>query len=165
MRKFVFLAVVLVVIVGAVDANAGDNEIRLGGGLIFSDSVYGAGAAFDIGLGDRPLALTPFFEYYKDSGISTITAGADILYKASVGDGNAGVYVGAGGGFLRSSNGTSNSTFMIDARAGLDYGITDKIGIYVEGKYLYASKDESNVKVIDFSDVGAFAGLSFSIGE
>jgi hypothetical protein len=87
--------------------------------------------------------------------------GGDILYKAPIAEGKANVYIGAGGGMLRASNGTSESMFLVDARGGVDYGITDKVGLFVEGKYLYAKKSGAEY----LNDVGAFAGISFKLGS
>jgi hypothetical protein len=165
MKKLLFLSVAAGLFLGLSTADAGDHKLRAGGGLIFEDSTFGGGAAFDIAIGDRPIALTPFFEYYKESGVSSISAGADVLYKVPVADGKAEVYIGAGGGFYRASNGTSESSFLIDARAGLDYGITEVIGIYVEGKYLYSSKETAGVKVLDLNNPAAFVGISFKVGQ
>jgi hypothetical protein len=170
MKKFVLLAVVLVAIAGAVDADAADNQLRAGGGLVFDGTVWGGGAAFDIGIGDRPLAITPFLEYYSKSGLTLMNFGADITYVTGVADGKADVYLGVGAGMVRSSvdNSTldSGSALLVDVRGGLNYGITESVGIYGEVKYMWADKDGTATKVgVDLSDVGALVGISFTLGQ
>ena len=53
---------------------------------------------------------------------------------------------------------------LFDAVCGINVKVYWKIGLYIEGKHLYSRKAIDNVRVIDFSDVGAMVGLSLNLG-
>lgn len=169
MKKLVFLAVVLVAVAGVATADAADVSFRAGGGYLFDAESLGGGIAADIGISEYPIAIAPFFEYYSNDPSTLMTFGADILYKAPIADDKANIYVGAGAGAavadVDGSTLDSATGLLIDVRGGLDYGITDVIGIYGEAKYVWSDKDPSTTKLgIDLSDFGIMVGISFKLG-
>ena len=88
------------------------------------------------------------------------------LYLTPVFNEKADVYLGGGIGLLDVPKiGDPDNTqrgILLDAVAGINYKAFWKIGFYVEGKYIYASKTVNNVKVIDFSDPGFMVGISLN---
>ena len=54
---------------------------------------------------------------------------------------------------------------MFNAVSGVRFKEFWKIRFYIEGKYIYSSKTRNNVQVIDFSNFGAVAGISFDFGK
>ena len=47
---------------------------------------------------------------------------------------------------------------------GINTRVFRKLGVYVEGKYIYSSKTRNNVKVIDFSYFGLLVSISYNFG-
>ena len=58
----------------------------------------------------------------------------------------------------------SERGILFDAALGINTRVFRKLGVYVEGKYIYSSKTRNNVKVIDFSDFGLLVGISYNFG-
>ena len=185
--NYILVAVVAVVSLGAFSsAQAVDVSLRLGqGGLRVDrapDGVLGGGQlALDIKLGKRPIAISISGEYHKkdpdaDSPyeIDNLVA-ANALYMVPVARreseekkvGYTVAYLGGGAGWL-DSPGIGNPDVMerapmFNAVCGINVKAFWKIGIYIEGKYVYSSKTTDNVKVIDFNDFGGMVGISVNL--
>lgn len=162
MKKFALLVALLVGMATAADAQP---TIRVGGGLIFDNTVWGGVAAVDIPISEEtPIFISPFLEYYRKSGVNTIPFGANVLYKAPLGADSGTFYIGAGGGGINVNKG-AGTTYVIDAVGGIQFPLGESLNIYGEVKYMYASKKKNNIKTIDLSDVGAAVGISFGLGQ
>ena len=157
MRKIlVVLAVALCLVAIQTTANA-QVDIRVGGGLIFDNTVPGGGAAVDIALTES-IQISPFADYFHKNSTDIIPLGVNVKLTGPLGESDALFYVGVGGGMVRVDTGTSVNKLLIDAVGGIDYPATEKIYIYMEGRYMWAADDALN-------DVAAFAGIKFSVGE
>ncbi|MBM3262602.1 MAG: hypothetical protein FJY97_04140 [candidate division Zixibacteria bacterium] len=99
MKKLLLAAVALAMLSTATSAYAQKGAIRLGGGLWHAPGTnfVGGGAAADIGLGDKPFALSITAEYYTKSGSKFIPITAVALYRKSMPNGKLGVFFGGGG--------------------------------------------------------------------
>lgn len=53
---------------------------------------------------------------------------------------------------------------LFDLVGGINIKVFWKVGLYVEGKYIYSSKTTDNIKVIDFSDFPVLVGFSLNFG-
>ena len=168
MKKFVIAVAVVALSLGVVGhAQAQGINVRVGGGALFLDeTVWGGAAAVDISISEEmPIAISPFFGFYKKSGTTFLPFGANVLYQIPFSEDQGTFYIGGGAGAFRVSNGGSETAFMADGVGGLKFKIAETISIYGEVQYLYASKKVSGIKVIDLSDIGATVGISFGMGE
>ena len=103
-------------------------------------------------------------ESYEIQGMTVIYA----LYSAPIfKNWKSNYYFGPGIALIEVPKENSNSMekgIAFDAAVGINIKAIWKIGIYIEGKYIYCSKTVDNIKVIDFSDVGFLVGFSFNFG-
>jgi hypothetical protein len=79
------------------------------------------------------------------------------------------VYVGGGFGVLEAPRSDGNDTIMeraigFDAACGISARAFWKMGVYIEGKYIYSRKGDRGARTVDFSDFGALVGLSLDFG-
>jgi len=172
MKKTLLIAIALVML-GAFSSAEAAGTIRAGGGMIFEGSIIGGGAAVDIKLGEEmPIAISPFFEYYRDSedimGVSATTTlmpiGANILYVSSTSE-KMDIYAGIGGGLLRlavdvAGISASENRILGTGVLGANFKLSEQMGIYVEGKAIMSWKGDTD----STSDFAALAGISFSLG-
>ncbi|TEU00020.1 MAG: hypothetical protein E3J23_03550 [Candidatus Stahlbacteria bacterium] len=175
MKRFILAVIILSAFTSA---QAVSFTLRLGimGGLVDErapDKKLGGGQlALDLKLDKVPIAFSISWEYHKKSPdaihpyeIEGLLA-VNTLYLTPVFNEKADVYLGGGIGLLDVPKvGDPDNTqrgILLDAVAGINYKAFWKIGFYVEGKYIYASKTVNNVKVIDFSDPGFMVGISLN---
>lgn len=138
MKKLLLAALALAMLSTVSTANAQKGAIRLGGGLWHSpgSNAPGGGAAADIGLGDKPFALSITAEYYTKSGGKFIPITAVALYRKSMPNGKVGVFFGGGGGYSIFDKGTANSNKpVVTGIGGVMLNVAPKIGVY--GKFQY----------------------------
>ena len=78
------------------------------------------------------------------------------------------IYLGGGTGVLwvpkGDGSGDMERGILFDIIGGINIKAFWKIGLYGAGKYIYSSNSTNNVKVIDFSNVGALVGISLNFG-
>lgn len=140
------------------------------------DGKLGAGQlALDVKLGKLPIALSVAQEYYKKSPeaeeayeIQSLVV-TNALYVRTPIERRAKAYLGGGIGVLWVPKGADGAPdemergIMFDLAGGVNVRAFWKIGVYIEGKYIYASKTRDGVKVIDFSNGGALVGVSLNL--
>jgi hypothetical protein len=167
------------VITGLARAQESSFTLRLGQGGLREDRapdgvLGGGGVAVDIKLGKSPWALSFPVEYHTKGPdpsepyeIANLVA-ANLLHVHPVAGDRADVYAGGGVGMLVVPRGGEQGSddmrkgLMFDAVAGINIkNVIWKIGIYAEGKVLYAGKRTDGVKVIDFGNAGFLVGISF----
>ena len=187
MKKFLAAAVAVLSLGAFSSAQAVDIALRLGQGGLRHDSapdgVLGGGQlALDIKLGKHPIAISISQEYHKKDPIADCSYEIDslvatnVLYVATVARkkaekkpvGYTVAYLGGGVGWLDvpkvGNPDAMERGILFDVVCGINVKAFWKIGVYIEGKYIYSSKTTDNVKVIDFSDLGAMVGISFNFG-
>lgn len=187
MKKFLVAVVAILSLSAFSSAQAVDVTLRLGqGGLRDNrapDGVLGGGQlALDVRLGKHPIAISISQEYHKKDLVADCPyeidglVAANVLYMVTVARKRAEkkpvgctvAYLGGGVGWLDAPEiGNPDAMargILFDLVCGINVKVLWKIGIYVEGKYIYSSKTTDNVKVIDFSDVGAMVGISLNSG-
>jgi len=177
MKRFL----VAVFILGAFSsAGAVDFTLRLGqGGLVDErapDRKLGGGQlALDIKSEKIPIAFSISWEYHKKSpdaiqpyeieGLIVVNT----LYLTSVFKDRVDIFLGGGTGVLyvpKIENPDANEKgVLFNAVTGINVKAFWKIGFYIEGKYIYASKTTNNVSVINFNDFGFMVGISFNFGK
>ena len=178
--KKIIVAVVLILMTFS-SVHAVDITLRLGQGGLYdkraSENALGGGqVALDVKLGKLPIVLSIAGEYYKkgpDAIYSYEIQGMTVVYVLYTApllkNWKSNYYFGPGIGLLKVPKYEENSDAMekgiaFDAAAGINIKVFWKMGIYVEGKYIYSSKTVKNIKVIDFSDVGLLVGISLNLG-
>lgn len=177
MRVLMGFAVVAL-LVGPSDAQV---DVRVGGGMLAKNTRWGGSLAIDIPIGDTyPTYLSPFVEFYRSSPAASINLnempiGASILYKAAFSESYGIVFFGVGGGLFL-ARGTSipivdvsgnvidtvsNSATepMITAGGGLQFDLSDAMGVFVQGKWFRAFTTGSS------NELSLQVGLSFRLGE
>ena len=162
MRKLFFVVLALLLVGSFSTAYAAD--VRLGGGLIFEDTVWGGGLAIDIPVGDRPVVATIGADYYKKSPVTAMYVPVMLVYKTEAGE-SAQIYLGAGSGlgYVKidlAALGSASSTKVLGCGVvGINFKISEKMGIFAEGNYYRLMTSGAD------NDLAAKAGISFSLGE
>lgn len=177
MKKIIVLAVLILMTFSSV--HAVEITLRTSQGGLYdkraSGNALGGGqVALDVKLGKLPVVVSIAGEYYKkgrDAIYSYEIQGMTVVYVLYTApllkNWKSNYYFGPGIGFLRVPKYDSNATekgIAFDAAAGINIKAFWKMGVYVEGKYIYSSKTVKNIKVIDFSDVGLLVGISLNLG-
>ncbi|MDO9577448.1 MAG: hypothetical protein Q7J16_06145 [Candidatus Cloacimonadales bacterium] len=139
------------------------------------DKLGGGQLAFDVKLTKYPIALSISVEYYTNSAdpthpyeISDMTA-INLLYmKKPFKTDRINLFAGGGFGWLEVPKGIENSDAtekgnLFDLECGINVRAFWKIGFYGIYKYLYASKEKNNVKVIDFNEHIILIGISLNL--
>ena len=175
------LVVVVLILMTFPSVHAVDITLRLGQGGLYDkrapgNSLGGGQVALDVKLGKLPVVVSIAGEYYKkgrDAIYSYEIQGMTVVYVLYTApllkNWKSNYYFGPGIGFLRvpkyeeNSKGTEKG-IAFDAAAGINIKAFWKMGVYVEGKYIYSSKTVNNIKVIDFSNVGLLVGISLNLG-
>lgn len=175
MKRYVIIILIINVLLN-VHAFNFDVRISIMGGLVDErapDKKLGGGQiAFDAKYEKIPLAFSISLEYHKKSPdainpyeIESLIA-FNALYHTSIFKDRANIYIGGGPGVLyvpKINNPDVNERgILLNSVATINYNAFWKIGFYFEGKYIFASKSVNNTKVIDFSDIGFFIGLSLN---
>lgn len=164
------------------EADALDVRVRMGqGGLRDGrapDGALGGGqVALDLKLTHLPVVVSLASKYYKKSreaeqpyeiqGMSVVY----LLYRQPLPTTwSSDVYVGGGIGVLEVPKSTSDNSTMeratgFDAACGISAKAFWRIGVYIEGKYIYCRKTKGSITTVDFSDFGALIGLSLDFGR
>ncbi|MGB7054014.1 MAG: hypothetical protein WBE28_01680 [bacterium] len=162
--------------------------VRFGGGLLYddraSDGVLGGGQfALEMRLNKIPIGFQLASEYWTKGTlqhpyeIESYDAGkvllfgyiGDImpfLFAEPVATKTTYLYLGGGAGIISvpkiDDPDDRESGVAFDAVCGANVRIFWKLGLFVEGKYIYSSKTTDNIKVIDFSDLGFLLGISLN---
>jgi hypothetical protein len=161
------------------NAQAVDFAIRLGQGGLRDDRVPdgklgGGQVAVDITLGELPIMISLSSEYYKKSPEATYPYEINdmtvvyVLYTIPVPiERKSNIYLGGGVGVLEVPKDGGDSDSMergiaLDLAAGINTRVFWRLGIYVEGKYIYSNETAGETEVIDFSDFGALVGISYN---
>lgn len=177
MKKILVVAVLILMTFSSV--HAVEITFRTSQGGLYdkraSENALGGGqVALDVKLGKLPVVVSLSGEYYKKGpdaiepyeiqGMTVLY----VLYSAPLlKNWKSNYYFGPGIGFLEVPKENSNAMekgIAFDAAAGINIKAFWKIGIYVEGKYIYSRKTVNNIKVIGFSDVGLLIGISLNFG-
>ncbi len=181
MKKLLVAAFAILLLGIFSQTQAADYALRWGEGGLHDDrapdkALGGGQLALDIKLDNLPIAISIAGEYYKK--------GPDAIYPYEIQNLNviyllyttpltkkwkSNIYGGGGIGVLevpKSDIESNNSEWgiLFDAALGINTRVFRKLGVYVEGKYIYSSKTRNNVKVIDFSDFGLLVGISYNFG-
>ena len=128
-------------------------SLKLGGAFIPDGSRPGLVVQADIG------PVSPFAEFYKKSGITTLNAGANLLLRIP----SPGIspYAGAGAGLSRSSGlGASSTKAMANFLVGADVKLPSTVSFFGQAKYIYTF-GTSTFRVRAFAIQG---GLRFYFG-
>ncbi len=177
MKDLLFITLVLSLCTSS-RAHALDFAVRLGqGGLVEErapDGKLGGGQlALDIKLGKLPLAISVSSEYHTKDPVadSTYEIGelfaVNLFYTRSLLENwNSNIFLGGGIGTLRTPRigepEIIERGFLFDLEGGVNIKLFWKLGLYTVGKYLYSRKSRDDVKIIDFSNIGFFVGLSYN---
>ena len=188
MKKLHFTVIAALIMCVFSNAHAVGLTARFGMGVLWderaSDGILGGGQlALEMRLNKIPLAFQLANEYWSKGClehpyeiesfyaakvllVGNIGGMMSCLYTKPVVPKTAYVYLGGGIGLIsvpQIDNPDARETGMaLDAVCGANIGLFWKIGLFVEGKYLYSSKTTNNIEVIDFSDFGILAGISFN---
>jgi hypothetical protein len=153
--------------------------IRLGQGGFRDDrspigKLGGGQLTLDIKPSQYPIAFSISNEYYTNSPDPTHSyeiAGliaVNLLYMTKLFKSErTNFFIGGGIGRLEVPKGENESNEMergmvYNMEAGINVRIFWKIGLYGIGKYLYAMKEEQNIKVINFSEWIMLLGITFN---
>ncbi len=177
MKKYLVIFIVLIILIPICKIHAVGITLRLGqGGLIDKrapDGKLGGGQlALDIKLDKVPIAFSISSEYhtkgpdptapYEIGGLVAVNA----LYLVPLFKNKVDIYLGGGLGGLYvpkiDNHDEVERGILLNSAAGMNFKAFWKVGFYVEGKYIYASKTVNDIKVIDFSDFGFMVGISFN---
>lgn len=155
-----------------------DFTLRLGQGGLLEErapggKLGGGQLAVDIELGKLPLAISVSNEYHtKDPDVdSTYEIGGlyalNLFYTRYLFENwNSNIFLGGGIGTLQTPRigepEIIDRGFLFDLEGGVNIKLFWKLGLYTVGKYLYSRKTRNNVKVIDFSNIGFFVGLTYN---
>ena len=121
----------------------GLQDLKIGGGILWNEKVsaplkaMGGGfhASADIGLA-RWMTLTPFYEYSRRNTVNSNLAGGEFYYSIPVKDDQGAFYFGPGAGIAR-WQGMSN--LHVNGVGGFKYRLKERVGIFVQGKYVWAA--------------------------
>lgn len=180
MKRLSFITVVILSLSIFSSAKAVDFTFRLGQGGLFDDrapeGILGGGQlVLDVKLGKLPIAISIGEEYHKKGPDAIHPYEIEGLFVVNVfytipliKKWKSNVYLGGGTGVIYVPKGGEDTSInergiMFDLAGGVNVKLFWKIGVYAEGKYIYASKTRDNIKVIDFSNHGALLGLSLNL--
>ena len=174
--------VIAICVVGLLVAPAPAKEmmVKVGGGALAGDeTIFGPTVALNIPteLLEGRLNIQPFAEgYINKSWFKVAGGGVNAIIKHEAGEGLQ-VFGGAGGGVGHVRyRGESKTTGLVNAIAGLEYAASDKITVFVQGKYLYVvsgvdyryrmlTSTVFRTTTIDVQDFAIQAGLAFNVGQ
>lgn len=139
MKKLLIAVFALTMVAMTSNAHAQKGAIRLGGGLLHAPGInfIGGGAGVDIGLGDKPFALSIDGGYYVKSGVKFIPITAVAMFRKAMPNGKLGVFFGAGGGYSIFDIGIAKINKPVyTGIAGVVFNVAPKVGIYAKGQFL-----------------------------
>lgn len=137
-------------VVMTTNAHAQKGAVHFGGGLFKTTglNMIGGGAGVDIGLGDKPFALSINGGYYVKSGIKFIPITAIAMFRKN--NGKLGVFFGGGGGYsIFDFGGFKFNKPVVTGAGGVVFNVAPKLGIYGKGEY--------------FKQISGAAGQNFAI--
>ena len=177
MNTLAAISIAVLMLVSFSDAEAIGVRVRIGQGGLADDrapdgNLGGGQLALDLKPAELPLVLSLAAEYYKKSRdanhpyeIESLQA-VRLLYRRQLPvSWSSDVFVGGGIDLLKvprleSEGGGTVRAIGFDAACGMSARLFWKIGIYIEGKYIYSKKTDKGDRVVDFGDFGALLGLS-----
>ncbi len=136
----------------AVPASAREVGIKAGGGLIVDPSRWGGHVSVEIPISDEyPISVAPFFELYEKDGEKGMPTGVAMLYKAPLSEQVGTVHFGVGLGFLLRRGSAlgqvgvsqSRNDFMMTAAGGISFGVSEQVGMFVQGRWFVSLVDEA----------------------
>ncbi len=137
MWKMIFVAMLVIVMVGLSKQAEAQLALRGGGGMIFDGSQLGGHVSLILPFSNKPAGVMLAGEYYKKSGVTTVPLSARGLYKLSAG--KASVYVGLGSGLIytKTAGGTaltnlSSTKFLFSAVGGVNFKFSGPLGAFAE---------------------------------
>lgn len=178
MKKFLVVAFIIISLAAFSSAQAVEVTLRLGQGGLWEDrapdgKLGGDQLAVDVKLGERPIAISVSQEFYTKDPVadSSYEIGSlvtvNVLYMTQIIKERANVFIGGGIGGLSAPRiddpGIMERGFLFDLVGGVNVKAFWKIGVYVEGKYIYCKKIIDNINVIDFSNPGFLVGISLNL--
>ncbi len=134
------LLAAMVILLASVPASAG--TFKVGGGMFFNKNEPGGGVSVD--LGKEGMMLSPFVDYYGDSGSRVFGGGLNLVVKRAGGE-QSRLYLGVGGGIAsvraeESSAGITGSASktqaMADLELGVEFDLHETVGGFVQVKWL-----------------------------
>jgi len=179
MKRFLVAAFIIISLAAFSGAQAVEATLRLGQGGLWEDrapegKLGGGQLAVDVKLGERPVAISISQEYHKKDPVpdSSYEIGSlvavNVLYMTQVVKERANIFLGGGIGGLSAPRigdpGIMERGFLFDLVGGVNVKLFWKIGVYIEGKYIYCKKTINDIKVIDFSNPGFLVGISLNLG-
>ncbi len=117
-------------------------SFKAGAGIFFNNNEPGGGVSVD--LSDAGLGLSPFADYFGNSGSSVFGGGLNIVAKRAGGE-QSQLYIGVGGGIAsveveESSAGITGSASKTQAMAdfvlGIEFDLHENVGGYLQVKWL-----------------------------
>lgn len=170
-RLFGILVAVCVLSAFTVDAQA-KIGIKVSGGILSSaldETLFGVTMSKDIPftLWNDNMAISPFVDVFYKSDHKLFDGGVNLIYNLGSGDG-VNIYFGGGGGIVHESldservrGDSSLMTGAISSIAGIEFGSSDGLSFFLQGKWIYAFE----VFTYDENDPGNHfviqAGISF----
>lgn len=181
MKKLLFVSVAVLSLGAFSSVQAIDITLRLlSQGGFYDDrspigKLGGGQLGLDIKLGNRPIAISILYEYYTNDPVadSCYEIGGlvvtNVLYMRQVPiKWKSNVWLGGGiGGIEVPKVGEPNAMergILLDLVGGVSIKAFWKIGLYIEGKYIYSKKTTDNAKVIDISVFPILVGICLNFG-
>jgi hypothetical protein len=181
MNTFVTVVMIVLLLTVFSEADALDVRARIGqGGLrdgrAPNGTLGGGQLALDLKLTHCPVFVSFASEYYKKSPEAEQSYEIQVMYVGYLlynqplpTTWSSDVYLGGGIGVLRvpksqGDNSTMERAIGFDAVCGISAKAFWKIGVYIEGKYIYSRKTRGSIRTVDFNDFGALIGLSLDFG-
>lgn len=129
--------------------------VRVGGGSIVEDSHIGFSVAVDIKPIKVPITISPFVETFSGDDLSRRYLGLNLLITNSLA--KSGFYVGGGIGSTRwSFAGFSRTASVFNILAGGRFLFGQKVGGFVEAKFIVNSKTDSDTDLFNQSSRNGF---------
>lgn len=170
-----FSICMLIVVACVVDAQA--TEVKVGGGMVFENSIPGGALAVDFHIPHKPLVISFAADYFKGSGHTSVPFSIKALLRTHLGP-NVAAYLGGGGGLIYAKSdgatgtteshlaakaagteGHSSTDALAAAVAGLDINVSPGMGVFIE-----VSLDRALVSGAP-NEVAAKAGVFFGLGH
>jgi hypothetical protein len=179
MRRFVIAGLAVAFLGAASTAFAADDakaSVKIGGGMLYNNKqalrlavggkAQGGGhISVDINVPEKQVAFSPAVDIYRKSGVTSVWGGLNILIKPKTSGDKGSVYFGVGGGVLSTKAATAVGTRVtkstqskgsFDVLVGANIKASDKVGIFIEPRYVWAASSALN-------GVAAHVGLAFHV--
>jgi len=195
MRRFVIAGLAVAFFAAVSTAFATDEtkaSLKIGGGALYNakadgeKSLGGGHVAIDFNVPGKPVALSPFVDYFNRSDRKTVLGGLDLLIRPRMNSNRASVYFGAGGGVAHLKYSTTvmqsqtqtvvDSTgasidvtttvpvsvsrrpnrALINVLAGVEVKASEKVSFFIEPRYVWAGSKTLN-------GLTGQAGLAFHV--